>query len=167
MFEQSYSFKARYGAIHEEDYCSLSDESSESDSDSFCRYSISPITSEEEYSTSESSGNVSDETESLPSDSRQQSHQSDLQPMLTDSDRHDAPAPPLSIMTTYCLCGDNTDKTIKQRYMRCGAKSSSIHYFHSYAVADRISFNNLSENTVPLPSVSVEQLALSLLPSVR
>ena len=50
--------------------------------------------------------------------------------------------------------------------MRCDTqKSGSMHYFHSYAVADRIDFSNLSETTPPLPSVSRRQLATSLLPS--
>ena len=43
----------------------------------------------------------------------------------------------------------------------------SIHYFHSYAVADRIDFSDMSEATFPLPSVSTEQLAASLLPSIE
>ena len=64
----------------------------------------------------------------------------------------------------YRLCGDNIDKTVKQRYMRSDAyKTGSIHYFHSYAVADRIDFGSLPETTPPLPSVDVLQLVTSLL----
>ena len=44
-------------------------------------------------------------------------------------------------------------------------KTRSIHYFHSYAVADRIDFSSLPETTPPLPIVDVQQLAASLLPS--
>ena len=66
----------------------------------------------------------------------------------------------------YRLCGDNIDKTVKQRYMRFDAhKTKSLHYFHSYAVANRIDFSFLSEMTPPLPSVNIQQLAISLLPS--
>ena len=52
--------------------------------------------------------------------------------------------------------------------MRYGQnKTDSIHYFHSYAVADRINFSDLSETAPLLPNVSDEQLAISLLPSVE
>ena len=74
----------------------------------------------------------------------------------------------LSSRTTFCICGDNIDKSTKPRYMRYGRnKANSIHYFHSYAVADRINVSNLSETAPPLPNVSAEQLAISLLPSVE
>ena len=66
----------------------------------------------------------------------------------------------------YRLCGDNIDKTVKQRYLRYGTqKTGSIHYFHSYAVANKIDFSSLPETTPPLPNVGVHQLAASLLPS--
>ena len=40
-------------------------------------------------------------------------------------------------LTMYHLCGDNLDKGIKQRYMRIdNEKPASIHYFHSFAVAN-------------------------------
>ena len=69
------------------------------------------------------------------------------------------------IVKPYRLCGDNIDKTVKQHSMRSDAyKTGSIHYFHSYAVADRIDFSSLPETTPPLPSVDVLQLATSLLP---
>lgn len=78
----------------------------------------------------------------------------------------DSTTSPLSTRTTYRLCGDNIDKTVKQRYMRYGiAKPNSIHYFHSYAVADRIDLSGTSETVLPLPSVDAEQLSISLLPS--
>ena len=39
--------------------------------------------------------------------------------------------------TMYCLCGDNIDNTVKPRYKRSDThKTESIHYFHSYAVAN-------------------------------
>ena len=77
--------------------------------------------------------------------------------MLTDSDHNDAPAPPLSIMTTYFSSGDSIDKTIEQRYMHCGAKSSTIHYFHSYPVVDRISFK--TEKAITRPGCAIGTIA--------
>ncbi len=66
----------------------------------------------------------------------------------------------------YCLCGDNIDITVKPRFMRTDKhKTTSLHYFHSYAVQNRIDFSDLSE-TVPMALVvDVHQLAASLLPT--
>lgn len=66
----------------------------------------------------------------------------------------------------YRLCGDNIDKTVKQRYVRTDTTATgSIHHFHSYAVLDRIDFHGMSE-TIPATGVTdPHQLALSLLPS--
>ena len=162
--EQSHRCATRSGTT-QDDYKSLSDDSSELESIRLCRYNISPITSEEECNTSESNGNESDETESVMTQLSD-----NVQPMESDHDsiHITAPAPPFSSRTTYRICGDNIDKTIRPRYMRCdGGKANSIHYFHSYAVADRINFSDLSEDTLPLPNVSNEQLAISLLPSIE
>ena len=37
---------------------------------------------------------------------------------------------------TFKLCGDNIDKSVKRRYMRCDKGNHSLHYFHSYAALD-------------------------------
>ena len=44
----------------------------------------------------------------------------------------------------FWLVGDNVDKTIKPRDMRLNSQTTSLHYFHTYAVKDRISFKHLS-----------------------
>ena len=55
---------------------------------------------------------------------------------------------------------------MKQRYMRVGKTwPDEIHYFHSYAVSDRIDFSNLSERVVPTLAQDPEQVTLSLLPT--
>ena len=151
--------------MYEGDHLSSSDESLDSDpqfdSDSDYSYqAVSPITSEEEYDTSEStdeSENALSKSASLPSSSFSLDHQEVCLSAREQNDSHS--------QTKYCLCGDNIDKTVKQRYMRSGTqKAGSIHYFHSYAVANRIDFSPLSEQTPPLPSVDIQQLAASLLP---
>ena len=43
----------------------------------------------------------------------------------------------------FRLVGDNIDKTIKPRDMRCDHQSTQLHYFHVYAVRDRIDFRHL------------------------
>ncbi len=50
--------------------------------------------------------------------------------------------------------------------MRVGtSKPESIHYFHSYAVADRIDFTTLSDQVIPTLQRNAKQVALSLLPT--
>ena len=62
------------------------------------------------------------------------------------------------------MCGDNIDKGIKSRYMRVGKdKPQEMHYFHSYAVADRLDFTSLSDQVIPTRQSDVKQIALSLL----
>ena len=67
---------------------------------------------------------------------------------------------------TLSHCGDNIDKGMKQRYMRAGVnKPDSVHYFHSYAVADRVDFTSLSDKVIPTLQHDKKQLAMSLLPA--
>lgn len=72
-----------------------------------------------------------------------------------------------SAPSSYRLCGDNVDKSIKHRYMRSATSGSvsDIHYLHSYAVKNRISTHGLSEASPATPTADAKQLALSLLPS--
>ena len=137
---------------------------------------MSPVTSEEEYVTSSSS----DESECDTSETQTPTMSSAIQPstaslqspgsfhptMNQQVSTQSAGEPFSHGQTMYRLCGDNIDKTVKPRYMRSDShKTESIHYFHSYAVANRVDFSDLSERTPPLPSVDLWQLASSLLPS--
>lgn len=71
----------------------------------------------------------------------------------------------LGQVTLFHICGDNIDHTMKQRYMRVGkTRPDEIHYFHSYAVSNRINFSGLSERVVLTLAQVPEQVALSLLP---
>ena len=45
--------------------------------------------------------------------------------------------------------GDNVDKAIKPRYQQQGHSGHSLHYFHSYAVRDRVDFSSYSD-VVPI-----------------
>ena len=71
------------------------------------------------------------------------------------------------VVPMYTLCGDNIDKIIRHRYLRCDstANATSLHYFHFYAVKDRIDFSDLREKAIPCDVADPLQLALSLLPS--
>ena len=46
----------------------------------------------------------------------------------------------------YKLVGDNIDKMVKSRYMRLnGHRNKSFHYFHSFAMQNRIDISTLSD----------------------
>lgn len=66
----------------------------------------------------------------------------------------------------YKIVGDNLDKSIKARYMRTGgATNQLLHFFHFYAVKDRVDFSHLPDvyphTCLPSPSNRV----LTMLPS--
>ena len=46
----------------------------------------------------------------------------------------------------FRLTGDNIDKNVKPRDMRINNQTKSLHYFHVFAVKDRINFSHLSSN---------------------
>ena len=67
--------------------------------------------------------------------------------------------------TAYKIVGDNVDKNVAPRYIRTDSKVKSLHYYHSYAVQDRINIDSLSD-VQPLSCIpSPEAVAKSLLPS--
>ena len=45
---------------------------------------------------------------------------------------------------SYIIVGDNIDKNVSPRYMRIDNQVKSLHYWHSYAVHDRIDVGGLS-----------------------
>lgn len=67
---------------------------------------------------------------------------------------------------TFCLVGDNIDKSIKPRYMRVHQGNQLLHYFHYIAIADRIDFSHLSIRQPVPPTIPYKECAKSLLPSV-
>ena len=50
----------------------------------------------------------------------------------------------MSVNTGYKIVFDNIDKNVAPRFMRNEHQIRSLHYFHSYAVKDRLDFSNLS-----------------------
>ncbi len=61
----------------------------------------------------------------------------------------------------YRLCGDNIDKTVRARYMRKEKRNSSLHYFHSYAVQNRIDTSLLSDVPPDNASSTTQDVAKS------
>ena len=66
----------------------------------------------------------------------------------------------------FKLVGDNIDLTVSTRYMRVeNYRDQSLHYFHCYAVLDRINMDSLSLHLTPTCHPCPTHMALSLLPS--
>ena len=64
---------------------------------------------------------------------------------------------------TFKIVGDNIDKTVRPRDMRSDYQARSLHYFHAYAVQDRLNMDTL-DDTASAPDMSSISLEL-LLPS--
>ena len=71
--------------------------------------------------------------------------------------------PPNPSMLTYRIVGDNIDKNVKPRNMTSEHQIRSLHYFHSYAVRDRIDLSSYSSKP-PVPDLG-EMKFECLLPS--
>ena len=65
----------------------------------------------------------------------------------------------------FRICGDNIDKTVRRRYMRTDKKNSSLHYFHSYAVLNRIDASSLSDEIPDLHQLDKKVVTRTMLPS--
>ena len=65
----------------------------------------------------------------------------------------------------YIIVGDNIDKNVSPRDMRVDNQTKSFHYFHSYAVLDRVDLRTYSNKR---PDIDVESLPLTVfLPSLN
>ena len=63
--------------------------------------------------------------------------------------------------------GDNLDKNVKPRYRRIDHQTQSLHFFHHFAVKDRIDLSNVTDDPSPYIDVPVSDLPINtLLPSV-
>ena len=58
----------------------------------------------------------------------------------------------MSKIVTFKLVGDNIDKDIKPCQMRFDNQTRSLHYFHTYAVKDRVDLSSMSDKPLPLPA---------------
>lgn len=75
------------------------------------------------------------------------------------------PAVP-ALPSGYRICGDNIDKTVRPRYMLSNKGNQSLHYFHSYAVLNRIDVSSLSDSPVDVRALKPEIVADTLVPSL-
>ena len=71
-------------------------------------------------------------------------------------------------MLGYKLVGDNLNISVNTRYMRSVEyHNQSLHFFHSFAVLDKINFSKVPSCFPHTCNNSPEQMALSLLPNVE
>ena len=61
----------------------------------------------------------------------------------------------------YKLVGDNVDKNVHPSFQRGESATRSLHYFHTYAVFDRINLNGVSDNPSSKP-IQLQKLLPSL-----
>lgn len=65
----------------------------------------------------------------------------------------------------FRLCGDNIDKSICRRHLRSDRRNQSIHYFHAYAVENRIDISALSDVSIHVSEfTTLEYASKSVLP---
>jgi L1 cell adhesion molecule like protein len=64
----------------------------------------------------------------------------------------------------YKIIGDNIDKNVNPRFQTLANPTKSLHYFHAYAVKDRIDISELTD--IP-PSVPNQVDINTILPSVQ
>ncbi len=81
--------------------------------------------------------------------------------LITRTEQFEAPYKPRG----YRLCGDNIDKTVRPRYMRSDRGNQSLHYFHFYAVENRVDVSQFSDSPVD-QVLSLEVMASRMLPSI-
>jgi len=60
----------------------------------------------------------------------------------------------------FKLVGDNLDKNIRPSFQRFDSKTNSLHYFHQYALLDRIDFSGYSE-CIPSSQIDLRKLLVS------
>ena len=68
----------------------------------------------------------------------------------------------------FRLCGDNLDKNVDRHHLRSDKRNQSLHYFHAYAVENRIDVSQLSDVCPNISEITdIENAAKSMLPKHR
>ena len=65
----------------------------------------------------------------------------------------------------FRFCGDNLDKNVHRRHLRSDKRNQSLHYFHLYAVENRIDVSELSDVSPNISEITdINTATISLLP---
>ena len=96
-------------------------------------------------------------TSSSPETSSEDTHTSSSGTSETSSVDLDFLGPeeptPAGFLPTFKIVGDNIDKEVRPRDMRSDHQTKSLHYFHAYALRDRLNLDNCDDcASAPDPS---------------
>lgn len=80
-------------------------------------------------------------------------------------EEHPSDNPQTQAFPTFKLVGDNLDKSVHPRDMRMDCQTKALHYFHMYAVRDRVNLADYADNP-SLPNISPSDLK-SILPTTQ
>ena len=119
---------------------------SESSEESLSGCSLSSPPQPPEFSTCSSSSSTSSSVD-------RSSSSSDLLSLSDIFGPEISFAPTLQSWLTFKVVGDNIDKNIQPQDMRLDNQTKSLHYFHVYAVRDRIDLSDY-DDTLPSPDIS-------------
>ncbi len=86
--------------------------------------------------TSHEPSTGSEDLQSSPSSSESRNTSPDIDAFLGPES-----PPAAGVLTTFKIVGDNIDKNVKPRDMRSDYQTRSLHYFHAYAVRDRLNLD--------------------------
>ena len=75
--------------------------------------------------------------------------------------------PKLKCELGFKICGDNIDKNVNSRYLRLERQNTSLHYFHMFAVQNRINFSEQNDQCPVFQPDAVKDIAKSILPSLH
>ena len=93
-------------------------------------------------------------------ESNQQEPPSEILGPCRNDGNHGTPADGM-VWNGFKLVGDNIDKNYRQSFNRMNKKTTSIHYFHYYAVRDRIDLSACSE-APPTAPIDVQKLIVDM-----
>ena len=65
---------------------------------------------------------------------------------------------PVADCAGYKIVGDNIDKNIRRSHQRIDRTTQSLHYFHMFAVKDRLDFSHLSDHRPTQVEIDVQVL---------
>jgi len=71
---------------------------------------------------------------------------------------HSSVGQPMFPVNSYVIVGDNIDKNVRPAFQRLDRSTQSLHYFHSYAVLNRIDISGLSDNRPSSIDISPDKI---------
>lgn len=90
-----------------------------------------------------------------------------LESSPASSPNHNSSRISVRALNTFKIVGDNVDKEVKPKDMRSDYQTRSLHYFHCYAVRDRVKLDSYDDSP-SLPNIDTSTVDLeSILPTTE